>query len=123
LSQPNIPRDCEEELNEELKELNENLNRGAQIRSRAKLAEDFETPNQYSFAVEKQRGDKKTISSLKVGGKTLNNPNEIKAHITQTYRRVFSRHEYDSTAAEEILRYVPNRLGEDCLDNLTAPIT
>jgi len=45
LSQPNIPRDCEEELNQELQDLNENLNKGAQIRSRTKLAEDFETPS------------------------------------------------------------------------------
>ena len=123
LSQPNLPREREEDLNQELLELNENQNKGAQIRSRAKLAEDFETPNHYFFAVEKQRGEKKHISSLKVGDKTLNTPTEINAHITQTYSGIFSQHEYDPPAAEEILQHVPNRLGEDGLDSLTTPVT
>jgi len=123
LSQPNLSPHREEELNQELQELNETQNRGAQIRSRAKLAEDMETPNHYFFAVEKQRGEKKHISSLKVGDKTLTDHTEISAHITQTYTGIFSRHEYDPSAAEEILKHVPKRLQEDDIGNLTTPVT
>jgi len=41
----------------------------------------------------------------------------------QTYSSVFSEHEYDPIAAEEILQYVPNLLEEEDLDHLITPIT
>jgi len=67
----------------------------------------MKTPNHYFFAVEKQRGEKKHIQSLKVGDKTLSNDHtEISAHITQTYTSIYSKREYDPSAGEEILKHV-----------------
>ena len=123
LSQPDLPSDQEENLNQELQELNDGQNKGAQIRSRIKLAEEYETPNQYFFLAEKQRGERKCIKSLKVGENTLNTTAEIQARITQTYSDIYSRHEYNPELAEDLLQHIPNRLEGETLDILTRPIT
>ena len=73
------------ELRQEIEILTNPNYKGAQIRSKCKLDELFETPNAFFFKAEKSKQKKKDIDSLRIGRKTNSNPSEIRQAIQEFY--------------------------------------
>lgn len=66
------------------------LAKGAFIRSRAKWLEEGEKNSGYFFALEKRIGQRKTLTSLNIGGNTCNGPVLISKFVAAFYSELYS---------------------------------
>lgn len=75
---------------DELKTLRLERSRGAQARSGQQLAELFETPNAYFYAVEKAKAEGKQMMTLDVNGTPTTDQKKIRSEIHNFYTKLYT---------------------------------
>ena len=106
-----------------INEISNYKKQGAQVRSRQTLAEEFEIPNQYFYNTEKNRNNKKNITTLEINGKTVTDPQKIKEHVTETYTNIFKTTAVNKNEAKNIIKHTDKKLTEEEKKTLEKQIT
>ena len=114
-------------LHNELQNLQNEKQKGVQIRSKEKMILNEEKPTKYFYIRERQQQQKKTIQKLEV---TENNHTievtenkEILHAIHQYFTQVYTEIATEDTLQEEFLRHINTPLTEQDKQNLEQPIT
>ena len=114
-------------LHNELQNLQNEKQKGVQIRSKEKMILNEEKPTKYFYIREQQQQQKKTIQKLEI---TENNHTievtenkEILYAIHQYFSQVYTEIATEDTLQEEFLRHINTPLTEQDKQNLEQPIT
>lgn len=116
--------DYREELSD-LQEFSLDEARGAQVRSRARWVEEGESSTAYFFHLEKKPKVESTISSLKVGDRSVTSTEDLLATAANFYKSLNSSCEADPVVQEELLSNLSLSLSSEeadlCEGDLTVP--
>ena len=90
--------------------------RGAQVRSRARWVEEGESSTAYFFRLEKKRKAVSTISSLKVGDRSVTSTEDLLTAATNFYQNLYTSWETDPAIQEDLLSNLSLSLSPDEAD-------
>ena len=114
-------------LHNQLQNLQNEKQRGVQIRSREKMILNEEKPTKFFYIKEQQQQQKKTIETLNVNenGKIIEKTEtkDILQAIHQFFTETYALHPTDENVQTEFLQYVNTKLDEQAKQNLDLPIT
>ena len=114
-------------LHNQLQNLQNEKQRGVQIRSREKMVLNEEKPTKFFYIKEQQQQQKKTIKTLNVNEKGIitekTETKDILQAIHQFFTETYSLHPTDDNLQTEFLQYVNTKLDEQAKQNLDLPIT
>ena len=84
--------------------------RGAQVRSRARWVEEGESSTAYFFRLEKKRRAESTISSLKVGDRSVTSTEGLLAAAVDFYQNLYTSCETNPVVQDELLSNLSSSL-------------
>lgn len=125
LSAPDFDEKTSQALKEQRQQLNNILHneaRGALVRARFQHINEVDMSSSYFFNLEKSHSLSKTISRIKLqSGHITENPIQIKQHIRDFYRNLYSKPQTDQDATRQILSDIPTLDPHDS-ESLDSPI-
>ena len=114
-------------LHNQLQNLQNETQRGVQIRSREKMILNEEKPTKFFYIQEQQKQQKKTINKLNVKERDetieLTETKDILQTIHKFFTNVYAKKQSDDELQQEFLQYLSTKLDEQAKQNLDLPIT
>ena len=112
-------------LHNQLQTLQNEKQRGVQIRSREKVILNEEKPTKFFYMKEQQQQQKKTIQSLKSSQPTkiVTETRDILKSIHEFFSEVYSKQTLNTELQDEYLQHTQSKLTEQDRQNLDLPIT
>ena len=122
-NQQNPDKDKIEETKGKIRQMAEQKEKGAQIRSKARWIEEGEKLTKYFYNLEKQRQPKNTITELKIENKTYTTDMEILTAARGFYQKLYTNEDTDKEGQQWLTDQLEKELDEISKELCVGPLT